>query len=273
MATTTHGPVEAAAAVAERGWTILEGVVAADLVDALAAALEELEARLGTVPADNRFEGRATLRVYNLLARGDVFAEVPVHPAVLPVVDAVLDAGCLVSSLSSIAIGPGEKAQPWHSDDQLLPLPRPHVPIVCNTMWALTEFSAANGATRLVPDTHRDPGFPEPFGDYEHVVAEMSPGSVLVWDGSLWHAGGANTTDATRVGIAMNYCAGWVRQQENQQLGIPQAVVAGFPKRLQRLVGYGVYNGLVGHIDKSDPRDLLPGGATAPAAMAWDVVK
>ena len=73
------------------------------------------------------------------------------HPHVLPIVDGVLDPGCLISSLSSIAILPGETAQPIHADDQLIPLPKPHPPTVCNSMWALTDFTEANGATRLVP--------------------------------------------------------------------------------------------------------------------------
>ena len=54
----------------------------------------------------------------------------------------------------------------------------------------------------------------------------MPKGSVLVWHGSLWHGGGANTTDERRIGLAMNYCAGYIRQQENQQLGIPREIAA-----------------------------------------------
>ena len=103
--------------------------------------------------------------------------------------------------------------------------------------------------------------------------AEMAKGDVLVWHGSLWHGGGANTTDRRRVGIAMNYCAGYVRQQENQQLGLPPDLVATFPRRLQRLVGYSVYNGLIGHIDKHDPVELLTRAGTdagADHAMVWD---
>ena len=73
------------------------------------------------------------------------------HPNVLPVVEGVLDPGLLISSLSSIAIGPGEQAQPIHADDQMIPLARPHIPIICNTMWAITDFTEENGATRLVP--------------------------------------------------------------------------------------------------------------------------
>src|ERR1039458_7380386 len=85
----------------------------------------------------------------------------------------------------------------------------------------------------------------------------MPKGSVLVWHGSLWHGGGANTTDTRRVGIAMNYCAGYIRQQENQQLGIPRETAKHFPRRLQQLVGYGIYNGLIGHIDKHLPAKIL----------------
>jgi ectoine hydroxylase-related dioxygenase (phytanoyl-CoA dioxygenase family) len=85
----------------------------------------------------------------------------------------------------------------------------------------------------------------------------MPRGSVLVYHGSLWHGGGANHSSARRVGVAMNYCAGWVRQQENQQLGIPVEIARGFSPRLRKLAGYGIYRGLIGHIDKCSPVDLL----------------
>jgi ectoine hydroxylase-related dioxygenase (phytanoyl-CoA dioxygenase family) len=220
------------------------------------------------VPADNTFEGRSTVRIYNLLVHGDVFARIPVHPNVLPVVEGVLDAGCLLSSLSSIAIDPGESAQPIHADDQLIPLPKPHPPVVCNTMWALTDFTEANGATRVVPGSHRWDS-PDFSTVPDSVPAEMARGSVLVWHGSLWHGGGANATDRRRTGIASNYCAGYIRQQENQQLGIPREIAAGFSKRLARLCGYGTYHGLIGHIDKRDPLELLRGEPVA-GGMVWD---
>jgi ectoine hydroxylase-related dioxygenase (phytanoyl-CoA dioxygenase family) len=82
---------------------------------------------------------------------------------------------------------------------------------------------------------------------------------VLIWDGALWHGGGANATQQRRTGIAMNYCAGFIRQQENQQLGISPEAVRGFSPRLRDLVGYGVYQGLIGHIDKQSPAQMLTG--------------
>ncbi len=255
--------------IGEQGFSVIEDAIEPDLVDELNDTLDRLERELAVTPAGNSFEGHDTLRVYNLLVHGDVFARVPTHANVLPVVEGVLDPGCLLSSLSSIAIGPGETAQPIHADDQLIPLPKPHPPVVCNTMWALTDFTEPNGATRLVPGTHLQDS-PDFGRHYDSVPAAMGKGSVLVWHGSLWHGGGANATDERRVGIACNYCAGYVRQQENQQLGIPRAVAERFDERLARLCGYGIYSGLIGHIDKRDPIELLRG--TNPGGMVWDAL-
>jgi ectoine hydroxylase-related dioxygenase (phytanoyl-CoA dioxygenase family) len=256
------------ARIARDGYTIVEGAIEPDLVCELRETLERLEAELGARPAGNRFEGAHTVRIYNLLARGKVFEKVPVHPAVLPLVEAVLDPGCLISSLSSIAIDAGEAAQPIHADDQLIPVPKPHPALVCNSMWALTDFTEANGATRIIPGSHLYDHSPEYGRHYDSIAAEMPAGSVLVWHGSLWHGGGANRTDRRRTGIAMNYCAGYIRQQENQQLGIPREIARGFERRLRELVGYSVYQGLIGHIDKQEPATLL--GESPRARNVWD---
>ncbi len=251
------------------GYTIVEDAVEPDLVDTLLADLDRLERDLGVVPANNTFEGLHTTRVYNLLAHGSNFERVPVHPRILPICEQVLDPGLLVSSLSSIAIGPGESPQPIHADDQVIPLPKPHPATVCNTMWALTDFTEANGATRIIPGSHLAPESPDLTRGYDSVPAEMGRGSVLVWHGSLWHGGGANSTGDRRVGIAMNYCAGYLRQQENQQLGLPLDTVRRFSPRLQQLVGFGVYRGLIGHIDKQIPANLLLQGSE-DTHLLWD---
>lgn len=260
---------EHAERIARDGYTILENVLDSELVEALSADLSRLERELETRPANNAFEGTKTYRVYNLLARGKLWEQVPVHDSILPLVERVLDPGCLVSSLSSIGIDPGETEQPIHADDQLIPLAKPHAATVCNTMWALTDFTEANGATRVIPGSHLADSSPEIGQSYDSIAAEMPKGSVLVWHGSLWHGGGANRTEGRRVGIAMNYCAGFIRQQENQQLGIPREIVRGFSPRLRELVGYGVYNALIGHIDKRSPADLL--GEDGDHSMVWDL--
>ncbi len=256
--------------VDEQGYTIVENAIEPDLLDELNDSLVRLEQFFEVEPSPNSFEGHHTLRVYNLLAFDRVWQRVPVHDHVLPIVDRVLDPGCLISSLSSIDILPGEIAQPIHADDQLIPLPKPHPPTVCNSMWALTDFTEANGATRIIPGSHLRDHSPDYGTPYDSIAAEMPKGSVLIWHGSLWHGGGANTTDTARIGIAMNYCAGYIRQQENQQLGLPRTKVMEFEPRLRQLVGYGTYNMLIGHINKHTPEELLVGEG-APQ-MVWDEI-
>ncbi len=270
MTTAVDARADAHALKVERdGYTIVEDAIDLALIEALHDDLLRLERDLGVVPARNTFEGVRTTRIYNLLAHGSHFEQIPVHPEILPICERLLDPGLLVSSLSSIAIGPGETPQPIHADDQVIPLPKPHPPTVCNTMWALTDFTEENGATRIIPGTHTAARSPDLSRHYDSVPAVMTRGSVLVWHGSLWHGGGANATSERRVGIAMNYCAGYLRQQENQQLGLPLDTVRQFPRRLQELVGFGVYRGLIGHIDKDVPANRLLDGSE-DSRLVWD---
>jgi ectoine hydroxylase-related dioxygenase (phytanoyl-CoA dioxygenase family) len=255
--------------IRQDGYTIVEGAIPIALCDELREDLERLESVLSIAPGTNGFEGFATHRIYNLLAHGALYEQIPTWPEVLPIVDHVLGPGCLVSSLSSIVIGPGERAQPIHADDQIIPLAKPHVPTVCNSMWALTDFTEQNGATRIIPGSHLADHSPEYGSTHDSIPAVMVKGSVLVWHGSLWHGGGANCSSGRRFGIAMNYCAGWVRQQENQQLGIPLETVRRFSPRLRELCGYGTYNGLIGHIDRRTPAEVLL-GTTTGGGMVWD---
>lgn len=257
--------------IEERGYTIIEDAFPVELADELTETLDRLEHDLDVAPATNAFEGVTTWRIYNLLARDPIFQQVPVHPVVLPLADAVLGGEVLISSCSSIAIGPGEVAQPIHADDQLMPLVKPHVGTVFNSIWALTEFTEQNGATRVVPGSHQADASPTYGQHYDTIPAEMPKGSILVFHGSIWHGGGENRSDARRYGLAMNYCAGWIRQQENQQLGLPLDLVATFEPRLRELCGFGTYRGLMGHIDKQTPAQRLFDAETRP--IVWDKIR
>ena len=241
------------------GYTIVEDVFDAAFADALLADLARLERTLSVAPGKNLFEGFQTVRIYNLLVHGTLYEAIPMHERVLPIVEGVLDRGCLVSSLSSIAIGPGEGAQPIHADDMLIPLPKPHVPLVCNTMWALTDFTERTAPRASSPART---GADEPRARRGRTTARSRrrcrSGSVLVFNGSLWHGGGANRTRRPPRGHRHELLRGL-----DPPAGEPAARHpardrrSGFSPRLRKLVGYGIYHGLLGHIDKCSPVDLL----------------
>jgi ectoine hydroxylase-related dioxygenase (phytanoyl-CoA dioxygenase family) len=260
----------------DNGFTIVENLIDLNFVDELVDEVKKLESRLERSPDNNRFEGNRTTRTYNLLAYGEIWQRIPVQPQVLELIEGVIGEQCLVSSLASISLAPGETAQVIHADDQVQPLAKPHVATVCNSMWALTDFTEETGATRVVPGSHRWQN-PDYFGgqsDIESIPAEMPKGSVLIWHGSTWHGGGANTTeDQIRIGIAMNYCAGFIRQQENQNLGIPPEIVSTFTPQLRQLCGFGMYRGLTGNIEKHSPAYLLYGDEEETQLWDYDPIE
>jgi ectoine hydroxylase-related dioxygenase (phytanoyl-CoA dioxygenase family) len=260
--------VDAATRVVENGFAILERAIEPALIAELVGAIDRRMAELAVPFGANDFLGTRTRRLFNLLARDPLFARVPSHAAVLPVVERVLDPECLLSSLTAIEMNPGETPQPLHADDGSIPLAKPHVPITCTAIWALTDFTEANGATRLVPGSHRADHSPRrEERDADALSAVMPAGSVLVYHGSLWHGGGANASAGRRLAIIVNYCAGWVRQEECQLLALPREQVATFPPRLQALVGYGTYRGLLGHVDQQSPAEWV--NPTATTDMVW----
>ncbi len=238
-------------ALDRNGYTVLEEVIDPDLVARILKRVREIEQE--TLPeheSGSPVDGSSQLRTAGLLSLDALFWDVPIHPEVLPLVEARLDPGCLLTSFSAIDVMPGKNRQPVHPDDALIPLARPHQPIVCTCMWAITDFTEQNGATRLLPGTHRAAAPPDYAREHEGLMpALMRAGSVLVLDGSLWHQAADNTTkNEWRLGLQVSYCAGWIRPFTNHFLSTPRETAAKFPDRLIELLGYGTYNGAIGTI-------------------------
>src|SRR5258705_5679274 len=195
--------------IRDAGFSNIEGAASPELIEELKEALVRTERDHNLGYAKTSFEGFKTVRINNLLAYDDIFWEVPLHDNALPVIERVLDRECLLSSFCSLVLGPGQEAQPIHEDTQLIPLPRPHIPITINAIWALTDFRDDNGATRVVPGSHKYDSSPEYGREYDAVTATTPAGSVMLFDSALWHGGGATTPAARPFPFSGARCLRW----------------------------------------------------------------
>jgi len=254
------GADEVAAALHACGAAIIERLAPDELCDRVAA---ELRPWLAETPyGTDEFAGPHTRRTGALLARVPSSAEMIAHPLVLDVVDKALWPGKTTFQLhltQAISIDPGGAAQGLHRDHwcfDFFPFP-PGVDVEVSSIWALHDFTEHNGATRLVPGSHRTPDDVR-YQPGDSVPATMPRGSIVLYLGSTWHGGGENTSDHTRTGVNVDYSLGWVRQEENQYLTYPLEQVRAFPERIQRLLGYQLGAYALGYLDGGkDPIDLV----------------
>lgn len=246
--------IEAIEHLRTHGYVVLENRIDRATIANVAQAIDALNTDDDF--GDTEFAGFKTRRLYNLVARTRALDPLLLHRDVLACIEGLLEDQIQLSIASTVDLGPGESAQDFHRDDGYYPLARPHQPLSVNSMWAIDDFREDNGATLLIPGSQLSADAEAP-DDARVIRATMPAGSVLMWDGSLFHAGGANESTERRLGITNVYCRAWLRQQENQFLGVPVDVARTLPRPLQKLIGYWVANNLLGYVNDASPLRLL----------------
>ena len=249
------------AAVCRDGCAVIEELADGPTMDAVE---QELTPHMAATPkGDGAIMGFETKRTSGLMAKSTTAGTLATQPLVLDVVDRILGSYCdrfQIMSTTTIAIGPGETAQPLHRDDGLYPFrhPNPRECIV-SVLWALTDFTDENGATRMILDSHRWDDKRQPT-QKETIPVTMARGSASVYVGSVYHGGGANLSDTERFGLFIGYCLGWLRQEENQYLAVPPDIARSLPEQLQTLLGYTIHRPFLGWCEHRDPHYLLKEG-------------
>lgn len=241
---------------------VLDNKQIQDIRDALQPHLQQ------NVTGRNNFEGFQSNRIYALIAKSPVMAQLAIHPLALAFAEADLGESCLLSAMLAINLHPGETVQPWHHDDGhcQVPLPRPSWGV--SAFWAIDAMTEDNGATEFIPRSHKW-GKEGPNGEsFSNILNQSTDddvppkdavkmivpqGSLMLAKGTLWHRGGANKSDATRLLITPQYCPGWMRQLENMILTTDEQSAAKLPKRVQEIMGYSIHPPFMGYVDGRHP--------------------
>jgi hypothetical protein len=272
-------------AIDRDGAAIIEGLLPADVVARVNAevgpaldAADPDEALFD--PVMQAFHGPFTKQVAGACGLSPTFAtEVMCHPLLLALCDRILLPSCARYQLNLghlLQRGPGADEQWLHRDEAVWSdVPRPGPELQLATVIAFVDFTRENGATRILPGSHRWPD--RALSPAEQVMgmnatpdqiayAEMPAGSAVVYSGGTIHAGGSNTTDIPRRGAHLSYCLGWLRTEENNYLAVPPSIASTLPRQAQELLGYAVHNsiprggGYLGMVRMQDPVDLMARG-------------
>lgn len=259
MATAPSFAADAAAwadELAAQGYCIIRSATPAAAVAALHADLASDFERTPFCRGD--FYGWRTRRFHGLLRRSAQATAFVLNPLILDIAGRILHPYCdnlQLNLTQALEIHPGELAQAPHRDQDMWQGPKGGIEYLINVMWPFTRYTAENGATLVWPGSHR--GVEATQSD--PVAAEMAPGDALLFLGSTLHGAGANRTTATRRGMIVSYCLGWLKPYENQWLTYPPEVARHFPPALAALVGYRQHRPNLGNFDGQCPSLLLQG--------------
>ncbi|XOV89200.1 MAG: phytanoyl-CoA dioxygenase family protein [Pseudomonadota bacterium] len=253
--------VEMCEALRQAGCVVIAGVTSPAMRGQL---VSELDGWLERAPVDTDVDPAAfypghTRRITALISRSETCRALVMDPVLHELVGDQLSPNCERYQLhvaSALVVGPGARKQVLHREDDVykfFQVPRPD--LIVASMWAVTDFTRENGATQLVPGSHRWEAGREAKAS-EVVQAEMSAGDVLLWHGGLLHGAGANVSDKWRYGVFLSFSLGWLRQEENQYLDVPPAVAATLPKELRDLLGYKMHDQGLGFYDPSVQREF-----------------
>jgi ectoine hydroxylase-related dioxygenase (phytanoyl-CoA dioxygenase family) len=245
---------ERVAEIQDRGYTVIPDFISPEEVATIRKAFDT-EVPMTEMRAIGVDTGK-TMRAHNLLAKTRAVDYLFMDARVRALVEGVIGPRSQVNVTTLFNVLPGEKKMFLHPDDGLWPIPRPHPPFLCNALIALDDSDEENGATHVVPYSHK---WTRPLDQsVESVQLPCKSGTMVMWDGGLWHGGGANRSkDRERLGFFMSHVVWYLRPQEIQLVSVPREVVRKMPKLLQRLLGYHRF-GL--GVDGRDPIDVLNDG-------------
>jgi ectoine hydroxylase-related dioxygenase (phytanoyl-CoA dioxygenase family) len=242
---------EVARQLEDSGYAVIPGLLPRQVLD---AAREELGMLVEAAGWGSGFDGTRTKRAWAPLAVTRCLDQAALDPLVLDAVEQAIGPGAQFGNTCAIQLHPGQQAQVLHYEQGIYPLPRDR-DVMVTALWALDDFTADNGATRIVPGSHLRPsGKPDAA---EAVPAEMPAGSVLLFSGRLYHGAGANTSARPRLGVVIDYLQPWLRPCEAHTLSASHAQVRQLPQRLQELLGFNQASPYLGFSNGQHPRDWL----------------
>jgi len=247
-------PQEIISELQVKGYSLVENLLSDTIVEKV---WKDLSKRLANVSfGENDFVGTKTKRLYSLFGEIRSVDELAINETILEVVNEYCGDVLLGASVAC-QIHPGETEQTFHFDDGIYPLPSDFRDVNLGVIWALDDFTISNGATMIIPNSQKKRNMKIQDISDEKEIAIMPKGSALIYLGSLWHAGGANRSDSTRLAVILQYVESWLRPQDTHLISVQIPEARKLDSKLQALLGYSMRKPFLGYVRGDNPMDIL----------------
>jgi len=195
-------------------------------------------------------EGKINLqrRVWNLLAKGDVFSQMAAHPVLMDILRKFLGTEFIMGSIAANRILPGGPGQEPHVDYPYWDFHKPEThpigingsfPMNAQVSVILDPFTEQSGATGYLPGSQKELRYPTPEDNFFDHCSQMTgdPGDVVLFYGVTWHCAMPNTSDHDRSAILIQYLPKWVKPMEDMPAALPQTFIDQASENIRQLIG------------------------------------
>eukprot|EP01084_Bolivina_argentea_P014600 27279_1 len=251
------------ASILENGYCIIPSLITdTNKLDYIKQETSRLHEVNNTKFGRNKFSGTKTLREYNILNETRCFDELISNKTINDILDALLYQNARISNMSTITIHPNALKQAWHYDNHFSNMyPKRTDPLKCimqiSTLFAIDDFTETNGATVIYPKSHLWPNGRYPTEKDKFIKAIMPSGSCVIYLGTVFHCGGANTSNKPRLAITTQQIQPWIRAQENFTLSTPLRIVPKLHSKIQSMIGFSIHPPGHGHVFGQNPKDVI----------------
>jgi ectoine hydroxylase-related dioxygenase (phytanoyl-CoA dioxygenase family) len=229
-----------------QGYFIIEDILSSDEVELAISILNEIFERESKIGPERGWHTDMYKVSYLLPQKHPFFRRLPLHPKVLPLMRHILGERCVMSSLNGFTMIPGSADQRLHLDQAMSV---PGMVLNINAMFCLDDFTKANGATRVIPGSHKrifDRDCDRSKIEQETIQLTAPAGSMVAFNGGLWHGGSHNTTNGYRRALHAFYSRPWVKPQWDFPRSFSPDVIESMSNEERRIYGIGrsvpIYN-------------------------------
>lgn len=199
--------IDLKAEILDKGYVVIEEFFNSNLAASVKEAIQDRTNKMMVLKGDS------STRYVNLLGTHSIFEELLLDYDIDTIAKSILGEHTNLVDFEILTLHPGAAALSSHIDYPFVLMDKVFVDPIASlqTLWALDDFTETNGATLIVPGSHKERKFPDSSFNDRCQPLFLKQGSVVVFHGALWHGTMPNLSDQNRSSALVSFAPIWVK--------------------------------------------------------------